>query len=107
MSAIIKASIDLSKIDKSRIVTGKNGRQYYDFTIAVNDETSQYGDNASIFDSQTKEQRDAKADRNYLGNGRVVFVSGDGVTIAEKVDRNATPSATNNAAVPQNDGLPF
>ena len=32
MAQIINASIDLSKIDKSKIVEGKNGAKYYNFS---------------------------------------------------------------------------
>lgn len=68
---IVNASIDLTKIEKSKIIKGKKG-SYINVTIFVNDETDQYGNNASIIVSQTKEERDAKVDRVYLGNGKTV-----------------------------------
>lgn len=37
MGQLISASINLSKIDKTKIVKGKDGSQYYDVTISVND----------------------------------------------------------------------
>jgi hypothetical protein len=42
-------------------------------TISVNENVDQFGNNVSAWESQTKEQRDAKAPRNYIGNGTVVF----------------------------------
>ena len=39
---------------------------YYNFTVAVNDETNDWGQNVSAFDSQTKEEREAKKKRNIL-----------------------------------------
>lgn len=76
MGAIINFSVNLDKLDKSRIIKGKNGN-YLNLTLSVNDEVSQYGDNASIFISQTKEERDAKAQRTYVGNGKVAWTDGN------------------------------
>ena len=45
-------------------------------TISINDETNQYGQNLSGFVSQTKEQREAKKDKFYVGNGKVVWHDG-------------------------------
>lgn len=73
MAQIISVSIDLNKLDKSRVVEGKNGAKYYNFTINVNDEKDQYGNDASVTISQTAEERQAKAQRTFVGNGRVVW----------------------------------
>lgn len=81
MSALINVSINLDNLDKSKIIKGKKGN-YYNLTLSVQDQTSQYGDNVSIFDTQSKEQREAKEDRNYVGNGKVVFTDGT-ITRAE------------------------
>ena len=43
MSAIINASIDLSKVDKSRIFE-KDGKKWLNLSISVNDDTM-YGNN--------------------------------------------------------------
>lgn len=66
---IINASIDLSKIEKSKIIKGKKG-SYLNVTAFVNDEVDQYGNNVSIIVSQTKEEREVKTPRVYLGNGK-------------------------------------
>ena len=71
MSAIINASIDLSKVDKSRIFE-KDGKKWLNLSISVNDET-RYGNNVGIALSQSKEEREAKAEKVYLGNGKVVW----------------------------------
>ena len=57
MSTLISLSIDVTKITKSKIKDGK----YLDVTISVDDQTNQWGKNASIYESQTKEERDSKA----------------------------------------------
>lgn len=75
MATIISASIDLTKIDKSRIVPGKNGAQYYNIQINLNDEVDNYGNNVSVTTNQSKEERDAKTPKVYLGNGKTVWSS--------------------------------
>lgn len=82
MSALINLSIDVASLPKEKFVTAKNGKVYYNFTVAVNDET-RFGNNVSAFDSQTKEEREAKKAKSYLGNGKVVWTDGN-ITIAEK-----------------------
>ena len=71
MSTIVNASLDLSKIEKSKIIKGKKG-SYINVTMFINDEVDQYGNDASVIVSQTKEEREAKTPRVYLGNGRTV-----------------------------------
>ena len=52
MASIISGSIDLTKIDKSKIFEGKKGK-YYPVTVVLNDEPSQYGDSGYIQTEQT------------------------------------------------------
>ena len=52
-------------------------------------------------DSQTKEEREAKVAKNYLGNGKVVWMSEQGVTVAERDDQPQTVKE------PAGDDLPF
>ena len=82
MAQILSGSIDLSKIDKTRI-TEKDGRKWYNVSIIVNDEADKYGNNASIQQGQTKEEREAKEKPVYLGNAKTVW-SSDGKTPKEK-----------------------
>ena len=76
MSKIIAASIDLTKIDKTRITLGKNGAKYYNISIILNDEKDTYGNDCAITEGQTKEERSAKMKAKYIGNGKVVYDSG-------------------------------
>lgn len=76
MARIISASINLSKIDKTKIVNGKKG-QYYNISIIVNDEANDYGQDVAIVQEQSKEEREAKSDKVYLGNGKTVWKSGE------------------------------
>ena len=99
MSAIINASIRVDKLPKEKFVKGKDGAVYYNFTISVNDET-RYGNNVAVMDSQTKEERDAKLARNYLGNGKVVWTDSN-IVVAEREDK---PQAVKETV---SDDLPF
>lgn len=75
MAQLISASINLSKIDKTKIVRGKDGAQYYDITISVNDSKNDYGQDVSIYEKQTKDQQQAKEKKNFLGNGKIFWSS--------------------------------
>ena len=94
MSAILNLSIDLSKLDKGRLVDGK----YLNTQIFINDETK-FGNNVSMAYSQTKDERDAKTPKQYIANGKVVYVN-NGIVVAEK-EVNNTPK------VEEKDDLPF
>ena len=83
MASIISGSIDLTKIDKAKIYEGKKGK-YYPVTVVLNDEPGQYGDSGYIMTEQTKDERDAKAAKQYLGNVKVVWTNGQNVDTAEK-----------------------
>ena len=80
--AILSGSINLSAIDKSKIITAKNGNQYLNLTMMIQNE-SQYGNNIWITQSQSKEEREAKEKANSLGNGAVRWLGGD-ITVAER-----------------------
>ena len=42
MASIIKTSIDLTKIDKNKIITGAKGK-YLPISLTINDEVDQFG----------------------------------------------------------------
>ena len=83
MSTLITGSIRVDKLPKEKFIIGKDGAVYYNFTISVQDET-RYGNNVAFMDSQTKEERDAKQPKTYLGNVKVVWTNGQNVVIAQK-----------------------
>jgi hypothetical protein len=64
MNKLMTASINLSKIDKTKIVEGKSGK-WIDLVIWFNEEPDQYGNNFSI--QQKVEMGGSKI---YLGNGK-------------------------------------
>jgi len=75
MAGIIKANINLNNIPKDKIYKGKKG-SYLPITITVNDEPDQFGNQGPVVVEQTKEEREAKVERTYLGNVKVVWTNG-------------------------------
>lgn len=45
-------------------------------TVSINDENNDYGQNISAFVEQTKEQREEKKPRFYVGNGKTFWTDG-------------------------------
>ena len=99
MSTLIVGSIRVDKLPKEKFIKGKDGAVYYNLTISVGDET-RFGNNVAFIDSQTKEERDAKVAKTYLGNGKVLWTDGT-VKLAEKEEQLAV------AADEQSGDLPF
>jgi hypothetical protein len=101
MSTLINASIDVTKIDKAKLYNGK----YLNVTISINDQTDAYGNNVSVTESQSKEERDLKTSKRYIGNGKVVYTNGD-VKVAEKQEK-PLQTASQKFAQQESDDLPF
>ncbi len=104
MASILKANLNLAAIPKDKIYKGKKG-SYLPITITINDELGNYGDNGPIIVEQSKEEREAKADKTYLGNVKVVWTNGTNVETAPREGAPAAPAAAAPAAV--DDDLPF
>lgn len=56
---------------------------YKNYTGSVQDKTDQYGNNLAIYEEQTKAQREAKAPKKYIANGKVFWTDGS-IQVAEK-----------------------
>lgn len=63
----------------------KKGENGISITLSTNDDSNQWGQNVSAYVSQSKEDRESKKDRYYVGNGRVFWNDGK-VTNAVKQD---------------------
>lgn len=84
MSAIINYSLRVDKLPKEKFIAGKDGAVYVNLTMSLNDET-RFGNNASIYISQTKEENESKKQRTYIGNGKVVWNNGNIVNAEKEV----------------------
>lgn len=99
MSKIINISLDLNKIDKTKIVNHANGAKYLNLVVDELPNTDQFGNTHSVYHQQSKEERTAKVKRVYLGNGKLFDFSNRSQQPAPK-----TPLAQN---VNAKDDLPF
>ena len=102
MASIIKTSINLNAIPKDRIFVGKKGK-YLPITITLNDEQDQFGNQGPVVVEQTKEEREAKEPKTYLGNVKVVWTNGDNVAAAPRGDAPQSQSKVN----VEKEDLPF
>jgi hypothetical protein len=103
MSALLSGYITKEKLQEILKVVESKSAKGFEFTASINDETNDYGQNVSLFASQSKEDREAKKSKYYFGSGKVFWTDGK-ITLAAKKD--AAPAATNTpAAAPQD--LPF
>jgi len=99
MGTIINASIDLTKVDKSKLIKGK----YLNMTVIINEDLDKFGNNVAITIQMSKEERDLKASKTYLGNGKVVYANGE-VKVAEKQEK---PLQNTSEKFKEDSGLPF
>lgn len=104
MATILNTSINLTKIPKDKIIDGKKGK-YLPITVTINDELDQFGNNGPVTVQQSKEERDSKVDKVYLGNVKVVWTNGENVAAAPRDGgpAPAQPAAAQTVA----DDLPF
>ncbi len=104
MASIINFSIDLNKIPKEKIINGKKGK-YLPITLTLNDEVDNFGNNEPVIVAQSKEERESKAGKVYLGNATVAWTNGQNVAPAPK---DGQPQQRNAAPAPVEDiDLPF
>lgn len=69
-------------------------------TISINDETNDYDQNVSAYVSQSKEEREEKKKKFYVGNGKVFWTDGK-ITVATKA------KAASSVDDGKKDDLPF
>lgn len=79
MSQMFTGSIDLTKIDKQKLVVCdkkgnpfKNGAVYVNVVVFVNDEQDSYGNIASIQQSLSLEERERGMKATYIGNLKTI-----------------------------------
>jgi hypothetical protein len=104
MATILNTSINLSKVPKDKIIEGKKGK-YLPVTITINDDVDQFGQQGSLTVQQSKEQRESKEPKVYLGNVNVVWTNGQNVEPAPRDNISSAPAA--HKPQPVADDLPF
>lgn len=102
MALILAASINLNEIPKDKIIIGKKGK-YLPISITLNDELDQFGNQGPVIVSQSKEEREAKQAKTYLGNVKLVWTNGE----VKKFDNPQQQQAMPAPAAAIEDDLPF
>ena len=72
MGKLLKLKIDVSKIDKTKLYKGSKGN-YLDLDVWINEDEEQDWKKVSVNQSLSKEERDAKAQKVFCGNGELKF----------------------------------
>lgn len=103
MAGIINASLNLQGIPKDKIVDGKKGK-YINVTITINDEPDKFGQHCNIVVQQSKEERENKEAKTYLGNGKVAWTNGSFPSKLQQENNNTYQQQSSPAPA---DDLPF
>jgi hypothetical protein len=106
MAGIVKASINLNAIPKDKIIQGKKGK-YLPITITINDEIDNFGNQGPVVVEQSKEEREAKEAKTYLGNVRVLWTNGEFPSPPPRENNPQQAPPQKQAAPAMPDDLPF
>ena len=106
MGQLINISICLSDLPKESITTfEKNGKKYINLVVDEKREPDQYGKTHSVYVSQTKEEREAKTPKAYVGHGKAVNFNANGQSGTSMP--NVGKVAENASNEVYDDSLPF
>ena len=97
MSKIINIKLDVTKLNKDKFFVGKKGT-YANITVAENmNGENEYGDTHYVYESQSKDERLDKTEKNYVGNGKEFVFEGT----------DNSKATTHNSELVTDDDLPF
>ncbi|WP_321001812.1 hypothetical protein [Butyricimonas paravirosa] len=99
MSDFISISICLSDIPKDRIKAADNGKKYINLAVTRMKEPDKYEQTHTVFVSQSKEEREAREDKIYVGKGKEINFTPSGATVQSVESMPAMG--------PEEDDLPF
>ena len=68
MATLLSFGINVNKLEA-------NDKGWANVTIAINDDLDNYGNNVAGWLNQSKEEREEKAPKTYVGNGKVVWTN--------------------------------
>ena len=96
---MITLSICLSDLPKEKIQTANNGKKYINLVVDKRKEAGKYGETHTLYVSQSKEERESKDDKKYVGSGKEYVYNGQ--------QNNTAQASMSNEQQQSNDGLPF
>jgi len=106
MASLNSVYIKLDTLKQITYTLEVKGLNCVELTIAVNDEVNNYNQNVSAFVAQTKEQKEAKTKKFYIGNGRTVWTDGKIQAFEYKKDSGQEKKAKSDKQADETD-LPF
>lgn len=89
-------SICLTDIPKDRIIKPSNGKSYINIVVDTRREADKFGNTLSVYISQTKEEREQKVNKTYIGSGKEY-----------KFSSHQESTQTSNQPIDNADDLPF
>lgn len=72
MAELINVSLCVSDIPKDKIFVAESGKKYISICVSTLREPDQYENTHSVFIRQSKEERERKDKRTYIGKGKAV-----------------------------------
>ena len=117
MASLTSLYIKKETLQKIISVLEQKKESGIEITISLNDELNNYAQNASAFVSQSKEHREAKKEKFYIGNGKTFWSDGsisvvkfNPETKESHIEGNRpvnAPTTNNEVVSPGEDDLPF
>lgn len=104
MSSLSSIYIKKETLQTLLDVVTKKGEKGLEITVSISDESNQWGQNVSAYVSQTKDQREEKRPRFYVGNGSCFWNDGKISKGVKPEEQDATPAP---ASTSDNSDLPF
>lgn len=69
---LININLCLSDIPREKIFTSKNGKQYLSICVTERKEPDNYGNDLTAYVNQSKEEREAKQPRHFIGTAKTL-----------------------------------
>lgn len=84
-------SLCLSDLPKTHLQKAKNGKIYADIVVAVRKEPDQWGRDMKVYMKPTAQDREQKANKIYVGGGRMITFVAEGHETPTEEDLNDLP----------------
>ena len=103
MATLLDIYLKVETLETILATLKKKNEKGISLTLSVSDDSNKWGQNVSAYVSQSKEQREEKAPKFYVGNGRVFWTTGE-ISKGEKPDDGVVEAEV----IPnETDKLPF
>ena len=98
---MITLSVCLSDLPKEKIQTANDGKKYINLVVDKRKEAGKYGETHTLYVSQSKEEREAKDDKKYVGSGKEYVYNGQQNNVSKASEHQSREHEQSN------DGYPF